>query len=323
LRRVIFSSADLPARLDDRARLASWLDVIRQTLGRRNIVRTADRPFSAWSELIQFGPVGLWRNKATITGTDRTPSDVAADGVDNFMLSLNVGTNRISFAQRGRETALDPGSWTILSLSEGLHIRGQSRWLNLVVPRRLLLELVATAEDLVVTPIDSRQAAVQHLQRYVGILLGPDGACDDPALTTHVGSTLLDLIAVALGAAREAAELARSRGVRAARLQEILAEIKARFADQAFSPGQVALKLGLSVRYVQNLIQQSGMSFTERVLELRLQKARTMLRDRRHDPLRVSAIAALCGFNQVSHFNRCFRRRFGAAPSTFRGRGEI
>jgi transcriptional regulator GlxA family with amidase domain len=113
------------------------------------------------------------------------------------------------------------------------------------------------------------------------------------------------------------------RGLRAARLQEIIAELRGRFADPAFSPGQVARKLGLSVRYIQNLIQQSGTSFTEHVLELRLQKARAMLMDRGHDHLKVSDIAAACGFNEVSHFNRCFRRRFGASPTSFRGAREI
>lgn len=55
------------------------------------------------------------------------------------------------------------------------------------------------------------------------------------------------------------------------------------------------------------------------MLALRLQKARAMLGDRRHDRLRVSDLAAACGFNEVSYFDRCFRRRFGASPTQYRG----
>ena len=44
-----------------------------------------------------------------------------------------------------------------------------------------------------------------------------------------------------------------------------------------------------------------------------------MLADPRHDRVKVSDIALACGFNAVSHFNRCFRRRFGAPPTQFRG----
>jgi AraC-like DNA-binding protein len=298
--------------------------------GRRHVVTRVERPFSARSELVRFGSVALGRHEATLAGTDRTSDDVAADGVDNFMLTLNAGTARIAFTQRGRHTILAPGSWTLVSLAKVASIRweqnetsGQSEWLNAVIPRRQILELVATADDLVVAPIDAGRPAVQHLRRYVRILFGPGGLSDASPLAAHIGTTLLDLIALSLGAEREAAELARMRGLRAARLQEIVAEIKARFADPAFSPGEVARKLGLSVRYIQNLIQQSGTSFTEQVLELRLQRARAMLMDRRYDRLKIGDIAAASGFNEVSHFNRCFRRRFGAAPSNFRGARDV
>jgi AraC-like DNA-binding protein len=34
---------------------------------------------------------------------------------------------------------------------------------------------------------------------------------------------------------------------------------------------------------------------------------------------RVSDIAFDCGFNDLSYFNRCFRRRFGLTPTAARG----
>jgi len=55
---------------------------------------------------------------------------------------------------------------------------------------------------------------------------------------------------------------------------------------------------------VQKLLHDTGASFTERVLEQRLQQARRMLADRRNDRLKVSEIAMTCGFNEVSYFNR-------------------
>ena len=62
-------------------------------------------------------------------------------------------------------------------------------------------------------------------------------------------------------------------------------------------------------------------SFTARVLELRLQKARMMLADHRNDRLKIDEVAFGCGFNEVSYFHRCFRRRFGASPAQYRGSG--
>jgi AraC-like DNA-binding protein len=43
-----------------------------------------------------------------------------------------------------------------------------------------------------------------------------------------------------------------------------------------------------------------------------------MLPDPHHNRLKISDIAYACGFNEVSYFNRCFRRRFGSTPGQFR-----
>jgi AraC-like DNA-binding protein len=108
--------------------------------------------------------------------------------------------------------------------------------------------------------------------------------------------------------------------LRAARLQAVLQEIKTSFTNPEFSPHSVAQRLGLSPRYVQDLLQDTAFSFTERVVELRLQQARAMLVDRRHDRFKIVDIAGAAGFNEISHFNRTFRRRFGASPSELRAR---
>ena len=38
--------------------------------------------------------------------------------------------------------------------------------------------------------------------------------------------------------------------------------------------------------------------------------------------LKVSDIVLSCGFNEVSYFNRCFRRHFGLSPTQYRGRDD-
>ena len=160
---------------------------------------------------------------------------------------------------------------------------------------------------------------MRYLRRYVTLLNEQGGPAEDPDLTAHIETTLVDLMALALGAGRDAAEIARMRGQRAARLQDILSDIRAGFTNPAFSPNDIARRLGVTPRYVQTLLQESGSSFTERVLELRLQRARAMLSDPRSDRMKVGEICEACGFSEISYFNRCFRRRFGLTPTAARG----
>jgi AraC-like DNA-binding protein len=226
---------------------------------------------------------------------------------------------------RGREQGLAPGAATLYSdcdVAETRGAAGENALFFLSLPRRRLLEFVANVEDLAGAPLDHTRPAMRYLHRYLDILLDFDAVGDDDALRAHIGTTLFDLTALALGATRESAELARMRGLRAARLQEIRAQIKVGFADPAFTVQGLASRLGLSPRYIQDLLHDTGHSFTERLLELRLQKARTMLADQRHDGMRAIDIACACGFDSVSYFNRCFRRRFGASPTQYRGSGS-
>jgi AraC-like DNA-binding protein len=320
----VLSTADLPAELDEWARFSRWRDLMVENYGRHRAVPMGGRAFTARSEVAVFGPVGLAQHQATMSWTDRTAADIAADGIDNLLLVVNCGVTRIAFTQRGRETVLHPGSCALQSLSEPAHVRftdigigEQSEWITVVVARGRLLELVPSAEDRVATLLDPAQPVMRHLRRYLDILFSPERA-DDPTLNLHIGTTLIDLVAVLLGAQGDAAEPAGLRGPRAARLREILGEINASFADPALTSGRVALKVGLSARYIQELLRQSGTSFTERVLERRLQHAGRMLMNRRHDVLKICDIAGACGFNEVSYFNRCFRRRFGASPTSWR-----
>lgn len=109
-------------------------------------------------------------------------------------------------------------------------------------------------------------------------------------------------------------------GLRAARIASVIAEIEEGFTDRRFSTCVLAERLGLSVRYVQDLMQGSGSGITDRIMDLRLAKARQMLIDDHARMLKIGDVARLCGFSELSYFHRSFRRRFGASPGKFRAK---
>jgi AraC-like DNA-binding protein len=107
--------------------------------------------------------------------------------------------------------------------------------------------------------------------------------------------------------------------MRAVRLNAVLAVLRQRFAEPDFSAQKLAAAVGLSERYVNELLYEDGATFVTRVLELRLRMAVDFLV--RSERRRIADIAFECGFNDLSYFNRCFRRRFGLTPTAARGRG--
>jgi AraC-like DNA-binding protein len=307
--RFTLASDDLPAHLDDRARLAAWQDRFVAHSCKLDISPVADRRFSIRADLARFQEIGALRFEGTVDRFERPSHYAAIDGSDDLILCLNQGRSVTSFTQSGRDAPLQSGGVLLATNTMGGRMRSQSDnpWSSLFIPRQRIGALVANVDDLLMKPLDAGVAPVRFLSRYLDLLFAPDDFQDEPALLAHIGTTITDLIALAFGAGREASAL------------EIVRRIGTGFTRPSFGPAEVARAMGLSSRYVNELMQETGVSFAERVMELRLQKARGLLAAPPRTAMRVSDIAYACGFNEVSYFNRCFRRRFGASPTQMRG----
>lgn len=279
-----------------------------------DVERAPDKTFAARCEFIQIGTVGLTRFDGTLKSVKRTAQQVASDLRNDFYVGFNHGDPQF-MSHRGIEVT-GPAVFFTNGEPMDAHMTGSCSIVGLSVPRARVMELVPGAEDLIGHALTESEAA-RHLDRYISFLMTPDTLPSGP-LAENIERTLIDLIALALGADRDAQEVAKMRGLRGARLQATLAAIRLGFSDPAFSVHDVALGLGLTPRYVQNLLSETGASFSERVLECRLQKARVMLLGPEASRMKISDIAFACGFGEVSYFNRSFRRRFGASPTQYR-----
>jgi AraC-like DNA-binding protein len=88
--------------------------------------------------------------------------------------------------------------------------------------------------------------------------------------------------------------------------------------DPKLTAPAVAARLGITPRYLRKLLEETGKSFSEHLLDKRLERAAQLLRDPRQHEARIAAIAYASGFNDLSYFNRVFRRRYGLTPSGMR-----
>jgi AraC-like DNA-binding protein len=112
--------------------------------------------------------------------------------------------------------------------------------------------------------------------------------------------------------------IAEKRGIRAARLRAIKADIVDNLSHRELSVGLLAARHRISPRYVRMLFESEGQSFSEFVLAKRLDHAFRALTDPRLADRTISAIAFDAGFGDLSYFNRAFRRAYGATPSDIR-----
>ncbi len=114
--------------------------------------------------------------------------------------------------------------------------------------------------------------ALQLLVGYLASALDI-GALVTPELEQLAATHVYDLLAVALGATRDTAEVAKGRGIRAARLRAIKTDILAHLGQQGLSLDAVAVRHAISPVYIRKLFASEGSSFSQFVLEQRLERA--------------------------------------------------
>ena len=154
------------------------------------------------------------------------------------------------------------------------------------------------------------------LSRYVW-MLDESEPLDNPQSLALVTSHIHDLVALVLGADREARET--RGGLRAAQFKAIRIYVEQHISQGNLSPATLAPRFGLSARTIQRLFEYNGMTFTGFVRDQRLLFAKRLLASPRHRHKSVAEIALNAGFGDISHFNRDFRRRFDLTPSDVRG----
>jgi AraC-like DNA-binding protein len=243
------------------------------------------------------------------------PRAMLSDGEDDVCLIVNMGKG-VSIQQRRRQSSARLGDGVLLVYRESAVVDFQAMNYSAIrVPFAALAPFTSHIEAAAAGRVQGDSPALRLLQAYLTNL--PTQA--DPQLNLLVANHVYDLLALVIGATREGAELARQRGVRAARLEVIRGDLR---REPELTIKEVALRQGVSPRYVQMLFEETGTTFTDFVLELRLGAALRMLASPRYADWSVTSIALEAGFGDLSYFNRRFRQRFERTPSDVRARAS-
>lgn len=103
------------------------------------------------------------------------------------------------------------------------------------------------------------------------------------------------------------------------RVRQALQAIDERLDDDSLTPEVIAGLQHISRRRLDALFRSEiGSTIAAQILEHRLAKAALLLSGGEAANLPVTEIAFRCGFKEVGHFSRSFRRRFDVPPSQFR-----
>jgi AraC-like DNA-binding protein len=233
------------------------------------------------------------------------------DRDDNLSLVVSLGPE-LNVWHRGREIRLGRNEATIFQADAPgkAGARRQFEVLEVSISPREWSERGRRSGDVLMRLIKRNSESLKLLIGYAKLLAKVERTSlveTRAAVHRHlIDLTVLAATVPSLGESEAAS-------VVAARRATVLEYIASHFNDPNLSGSSLAQSLGMSQRYLQRLLQETGKSFTERVNELRLDRAFALLAAADGNR-RVSDIAFEVGFSDLAHFYRLFKSRFGDTP---------
>jgi AraC-like DNA-binding protein len=309
---VRFSTDDLPQR----ERLPRWRELLFQTSMRVEVDVKPDVPFRASAMIRQLPGLRILDGFSPPATYARSTTAIE---VDDLAFQFGICGSSRAFLN-GRDAEIGSGEAFVLPTGNraGIHVCQDATFVSLRLPRAAVAGSVINLSGTYCRPVPNGTPALSLLKRYVGMLDNAAGALTTPELQHAAVTHIYDLIALTLGATRDATELANARGLRAARLKSMKDDIVRRVKDQSLSVHSLAQRHNVTPRYVQKLFEESGETFTEFLVAQRLSRANRLLTDPQLADRTLTSIAFESGFGDLSYFNRAFRRRFGGSPSDVR-----
>jgi AraC-like DNA-binding protein len=277
--------------------------------------------FRASVENVRLGDAAINRVSFPEHVVRRSAADIAASDRSCFYLNLKLA-GRCRIRQDGREISLSSGQVGIFDSDRQfalLHDRGpQLRVASFWVPAEVLRERLPASFDVSASRV-SDDPFVGHLIVETARTLS-DGAL---RMTEQEGvrlfRALIELVAVSLSR-RSRAGAAASESLADATTLALKRAIHRRLREPGLAVADVAEAVGISERYVHKLLARSGFSFTNYVIDNRLDGAARDLGDPEMADRAIGAIAFDWGFSDLSHFTRRFKQRFGCRPRDWRAR---
>lgn len=287
-----------------------WSDILRITYFPLDIKVGPDFRSGA-IERIDVGAIRACTLQCDPMTAERRRSLAAADEQEFYVIEI-PRLEPVHIRQRGRESSVRPGDFTIVNGAEPYTFATDrpNAVRTLRIPCRSLRQRLPSLDDWVARTCSGIQPSTPLFLDFAASYFKHAPSLP-PDAQNRVEQHLLDLLVMALtGADTESGE----SSVRGAHRQRALRYIEERFAHAALQPADVACAIGVSERYLQKMFADRQETVMSLIRQRRLLEAKRLLASRRQSGRSVTEIALIVGFSDPAHFSRVFRREIGVSP---------
>jgi AraC-like DNA-binding protein len=310
MRNRLWSTTDV----QDRDQFAYWREAVCEAVLNVATENPADENFSGTIGCAGYGDLRFASFISSPHQVVRRNAHIARSNHDHYLISLQrSGTSQMQQCRRSCD--LQAGDIGIVDGSRPFSVTFPQAVDRVVavIPSAMLNSRAPWLRERPIGLMTRTDTLHDVLRTYIERLAGPD--CGSPIEAELLADNLCNL--VALLSARGGEETAFSQD-RISDLDRMFAFLRRHLSDPDLSPQALADHMKMSVRTIHKRFEQADMTFRQWVLEQRLESCRRALSDPRCQSMTVSQIAFGAGFNDLSHFTKAFRARFGMPPGIYR-----
>ena len=290
----------------------AWRDGICRGFCRLDVGPADDDRIDCRNEFVLLDQIAIATPSGSSARFART-RDLLDDGCDDLVLvSATRGKVRVTQGSKAIDLAAGQMCLTEMNIVGAVDLNRSGGFRTTRIPRRLLADIAPSTETQLARTLGHDRALSAMIERYAALCNEVAGQLDEfgrKAAAQH----LTDLVGHFVETSGAHKSLAGLHAASVARLNLMKADILNNLGNGNLTIEAIARANGLSARQAQRMFASAGTTFTDFVLDQRLLLARRLLREMRHR--KVSDIAFAVGFNDLSYFNRSFKRRFGITPS--------
>jgi AraC-like DNA-binding protein len=275
--------------------------------------RIATGPFDARMAVRPFGSLQLSSVASSSYGHiryQRNALEIRKDSIDNFSF-LFVSRGEIGAAQQQREASVGPGDMMMYHQASPFTLNastGGVRAIIVSIPPALLTARVP----------DAHKLTARRLRNEPGRLAGKmfrqliqSDIPSDSATAKRLGSAALDVLATALETEMEGPQPQATR-----QLDAVKQFIRDNLHDPSLDAERIAIANNIAPRTLNRLFAVDGSTPIRWLWQQRLVASYAAIAEGHVN--QVTDAAMNCGFNDLSHFSRAFRKFFGCSPQSLK-----
>ncbi|MFF7065646.1 helix-turn-helix domain-containing protein [Pseudomonas sp. NPDC008258] len=292
----------------------TWMEQVSRLCGRYRAIHAL--PSIQWA-IENHAATDCIRMVTNCDQMTRSQADARRDTQDFYFLVLQL--NGLADMTQGERTVrLSPGDLVLIdsTCSSNFHfgIKGTlSDQVSLILPRERLSVVFEGRAPRTAAAI----AATSFNAGMLGTLVGQLYMNASPSEAHHDAliDATLSLLRPELGL-EEIQPLELLKASKDKLLRRAVAIIDANLSNPDFKAQDIALQMGTSLRNLHRVFARHSTTPGRFIIDQRLHLSAARLRQAPH--LSISNIAFDCGFVDLSHFSKAFRRYFGVTARAFR-----